>query len=149
VVAAELECDDWAVARTGRPLGLARSLARVAEWSISGARVNAEIALAQGGPRHLSDRVRRILSPAGPEGRGSRWGRVAAALLVLAPAFMLPSVPGAPVVRTAVLYRQQMEDGSGPAFLLLNAVTELGELPADLGAGPFDAETESADRPGG
>lgn len=140
LVATELDCDDRALERTGQPLGLARSVARVAEWSVLQP-IQPEVAMAGEG-RHLSTRVRRILAPRRPEERLPRWIRVTAVSLALAPLFLLPSVPGAPVVRGAVLYPAELTDGSGAAFMLLDAATALGELPqaADEEAAPVDGQ---------
>jgi hypothetical protein len=63
VQAAELVCDDHALAHTRQPLGLARSISRVAEWTLS-PRIPIEgvVAMAGGDGRSLSGRIRRILS---------------------------------------------------------------------------------------
>jgi hypothetical protein len=143
VVATELDCDDRALDRTGQPLGLARSVARVAEWSVA-PRIQPEVAMAGEG-RHLTTRVRRILAPRSPEGRTASWKLVAAVAFVLAPVSLLPSVPGAPVVRSAVLYPAELADGSGPAFMLLDAGAALGEVPETFEeeAAPADAQPSS------
>jgi beta-lactamase regulating signal transducer with metallopeptidase domain len=144
VVATELDCDDRALDRTGQPLGLARSVARVAEWSLARPRIQPEVAMAGEG-RHLSTRVRRILAPRRPEGRAPSWKLMAAVAFALAPVSLLPSVPGAPVVRSAVMYPAELADGSGPAFMLLDAATALGELPEALEeeAAPPDGQPSS------
>ena len=69
---------------------------------------------------------------------------------MVAPAFLLPSIPAAPVVRTAILYQSELADGRGPAFMLLDdAFTGLVELPAKLdGASPVSIEDPS-EQPGG
>jgi len=139
VVATELDCDDRALDRTGKPLGLARGVARVAEWSVARPRIQPEVAVAGEG-RHLATRVRRILAPRRPEGRIPCWKLWAAVAIAMAPVVLLPSVPGAPVVRRAVLYPAELADGSGPAFMLLDAAAAMGELPETFQEGVLPAE---------
>lgn len=56
---AELACDDWAIQRGASPLGLARSLARIAEWEpMAPAWMNAML----GGESGLVGRVQRLTS---------------------------------------------------------------------------------------
>jgi len=129
--ATELECDDQALERTGRPLGLARSLALVAEWSLLPRRVRSETALLQGKGHALSERVRRILAPQRPEGRPSRWAGLTVAVFVVAPAFLLPSVPAAPVVRRAILYELDAADGNEPTLMLLGALADIERSPEE------------------
>jgi Zn-dependent protease with chaperone function len=109
----ELLCDEWAVARTGRPLSLARCLAEVAGWSM-GVRPLPAPGMAAGASG-LGGRIRRLLD----EGRSPerpvrpRWlvaGVTAAALIVVAVAPGVsasgaaepPAVPKAPRVAAAV-----------------------------------------------
>jgi beta-lactamase regulating signal transducer with metallopeptidase domain len=108
--AADLECDDWSVARTRRPLELARSISRVAEWTLAtgGARRGKALALGRG--RRLSRRVSRILAGRRPA-RGPRWIRFAAAAVVLAPTLLLPAVPLAGA-RQAVVVRVEVTRGA-------------------------------------
>lgn len=92
---AELVCDDWAVARTGRPLDLARSISRVAEWAahLEGARpLAAMVRPGSAGSEGLGGRVGRILAPDG-RAPASRWRRAAAVGLFLSVGFFLPAVP--------------------------------------------------------
>jgi beta-lactamase regulating signal transducer with metallopeptidase domain len=133
--ATELACDDRALARTGRPLGLARSLARVAEWSLRPKMARSEIALVYAKDHGLTARIRRILALPGPDRRSSRWTALAAAVFVVAPVFLLPSVPAAPVVRKAVLYQLEAADGSEPTLMLLDGATEMEAEPAALDNG--------------
>jgi hypothetical protein len=87
---AELRCDDWAVAATGRPLALARCLTRVAGW---GGEVMPATAMA-GDPRWLAGRVARLLewdrqsSSAPPSG----WLRPTAAVALVAMALWIPGI---------------------------------------------------------
>lgn len=64
--AAEFLCDNWAVSRTGAPLALARCLAEVAGWRLSGRASDALLA-ATGRKSGLVDRIERLLDarPAG------------------------------------------------------------------------------------
>jgi beta-lactamase regulating signal transducer with metallopeptidase domain len=128
--ATELACDDRAVARTGRPLGLARSLARVAEWSVRPKIPRSEAALVHAGGNGLTARIRRILALPRPERRNSPWTCLAAVVFLVAPAFLLPSVPAAPVVRRAVLYQLDAADGSEPTLMLLGGAQEMEAQPA-------------------
>ena len=66
---AEFLCDDWATARTGSRLDLARCLAKVAEWSRSPA---PQPTASMAGISPLLDRVRRLLEPERTSPRGSR-----------------------------------------------------------------------------
>ncbi len=102
--AAELACDDWAVSRTQRPLDLARSISRVAEWS-RGAPPAPAAALA-GSRSGLSGRVRRILRGE----PGARWGRhvgIGLAVVVLGSALTLPTVRVGGAVEAVILRREQ------------------------------------------
>ncbi|HEY6323974.1 MAG TPA: M56 family metallopeptidase [Thermoanaerobaculia bacterium] len=71
----ELLSDEWAVARTGRPLSLAGCLAEVAGWSLAGRGVNTASrrttrlpvpGMAAGRPSQLAHRIRRLLDGAPP-----------------------------------------------------------------------------------
>lgn len=139
--ATELACDDRALARTGRPLGLARSLARVAEWSMGPRIPRSETALVYGRGNPLTARIRRILALPRPDRRSSPWAAVAAAVFVVAPAFLLPSVPAAPVVHKAVLYQLDAADGSEPTLMLLDGAAEMQAQPAVLENGKSEAAT--------
>jgi beta-lactamase regulating signal transducer with metallopeptidase domain len=78
---AELICDDWAVNRIPSPMDLARSISRVAEWSLPTSRRRAVLVGSQGG--RLSERVRRILGrPHGSAMGGRRRSVLVAAALV-------------------------------------------------------------------
>lgn len=142
--ATELDCDDRAVACTGRPLGLARSLARIAEWSVTSRRLHSEPALVSARRGRLSARVDRILAPTRPKRRSSRWSGLAAAVLV-APAFMLPSVPAAPVVRRAVLYELDASDGTAPTLMLLGETAEMEGRPLAPNDGMAEPSTEDSE----
>jgi Zn-dependent protease with chaperone function len=61
--AAEYMCDIWAVSRTGAPLALARCLAEVAGWRLSG-QASAALLAATGRKSGLSDRIERLLQAA-------------------------------------------------------------------------------------
>lgn len=61
--AAEYLCDGWAVSRTGTPLALARCLAEVAGWRLSG-RPSAALLPATGRKPGLADRIERLLAAA-------------------------------------------------------------------------------------
>ncbi len=138
--AMELACDDQALARTGRPLGLARSLARVAEWSLLPRRARTEIALVQRGGHRLTRRVHRILARRRPEERRSPLIRLAVAVFLVAPIFMLPSVPAAPVVRKAILYELDAADGREPTLMLLGAVAEASAPAGEPGPASIEPE---------
>lgn len=108
VDAAELVCDDWAVTRTRQPLGLARSILRVAEWALSPRTpIEGVVGMAGGDGRTLSGRIRRILSGRDVREPASRIRRVFAGSALLLPLMLLPSVPG-PVVRHAVIFVEQV-----------------------------------------
>lgn len=104
---AELICDDWAVGRIPEALDLARSISRVAEWSVPVARRKPVLAGSQGG--RLSERVRRILASraGGSSGGRLRGGVVATALVVALTQLPSVAVPGG--VRGIFVLREQVE----------------------------------------
>jgi Zn-dependent protease with chaperone function len=87
---AEIRCDDWAAAATGRPLALARCLTRVASW---GGDVMPAAAMA-GDPRWLVGRVTRLLDRKrqGPPMPTPRWLRPAAAVALAAMVLWMPGI---------------------------------------------------------
>lgn len=87
---AELRCDDWAAAATGRPLDLARCLTRVAAW---GGEAMPAAAMA-GDRRWLTGRVSRLLARdrQEPPAAAPRWLRPAAAAVLLALVIWVPGV---------------------------------------------------------
>jgi hypothetical protein len=114
MAAAELVCDDWALARTKRPLGLARLISRVTEWATS-ARFQLEapvVAMVGANGRSLADRVRRILSARGEARRALRWKRGLAATALLLPVLFLPPVPR-PSTLHAMVFIQEGGDLTG------------------------------------
>jgi beta-lactamase regulating signal transducer with metallopeptidase domain len=78
----ELLADEWAVARTGRPLSLARCLTEVAGWSIGPVRALPVPGMAGGAPQ-LAQRVRRLLEESRTGHRPWRSAALAAVLAVL------------------------------------------------------------------
>lgn len=88
----EMLSDEWAVARTGRPLSLAACLAEVAGWSI-GVPVLPVPGMADQ-PSSLGRRIRRLLddsrSPENPARRA--WLAAAMAVLVIAVAAAAPAI---------------------------------------------------------
>jgi len=113
--ASELACDDWAVTRLTRPLDLARSISRVAEWSRPRARPVPATALARS-RSGLSSRVRRILK--GESGaRGGRLLGLGLAGVVLGSALTLPTVRFGGAMEAVILRREGaswVDAGSGP-----------------------------------
>ncbi len=61
--AAEFLCDEWAVSRTGARLALARCLAEVAGWRLSGT-ASAALLAATGRKSSLADRIERLVASA-------------------------------------------------------------------------------------
>lgn len=86
----ELAADEWAVARTGRPLTLAGCLAEVALWSLGGAPVPAP-GMADGSP--LGERIRRLIDDGRRAERALPRG-LAAALAVVVLAAVALVAPG-------------------------------------------------------
>jgi len=114
VEAAELTCDDWAVLRTGEPLGLASSISRVAEWAIPPFAVPATVSMAGQGGRGLAHRVRRILFT--PRGRPEApWLRPVVALLLVVPLLWLPPVPTPSSTSMAIIVEDQEVFFAAPA----------------------------------
>ncbi|HEY0510777.1 MAG TPA: M56 family metallopeptidase [Thermoanaerobaculia bacterium] len=91
----EMLSDEWAVARTGRPLSLAGCLAEVAGWSV-GVRPLPVPGMADG-PSSLGRRIRRLLdetrSPDHPARRA--WLAAAMGVLVIAVAAAAPAISAA------------------------------------------------------
>ena len=95
---AEYLCDDWAVARTSRPVTLAKCLAAVAEWvgrapRMQTPRLRAVSAMVETGGSPLVRRVGRILSRRrAPHRRTSRIAAATAAFALAAVAAAMPRV---------------------------------------------------------
>jgi beta-lactamase regulating signal transducer with metallopeptidase domain len=91
----EMLSDEWAVARTGRPLSLAGCLAEVAGWSAGVRRL--PVPSMADRPSSLGVRIRRLLAESrSPEHPGRRAGlAVAMGLLVIAVAAAAPAISAA------------------------------------------------------
>jgi beta-lactamase regulating signal transducer with metallopeptidase domain len=91
----EMLSDEWAVARTGRPLSLAACLAEVAGWSVGTPYLPVPGMADQ--PSSLGRRIRRLLdhtrSPENPACRA--WLAAAMAVLVIAVAAAAPAISAA------------------------------------------------------
>ena len=151
--AAELVCDDWAVNRTRQPLGLARSIVRVAEWAVSPRTpVEGVVGVADGDGRTLSGRIRRILSGCSAREPASRIRRVLAGSALLLPLMLLPSVPN-PGVRPAAIFVEQvtvMGEGEGSrerrqVRVLLDRAVRVGNSTAEEAVFVRRFDWESAD----
>jgi len=92
--AAELLCDAWAVARTGRPLALARCLTEVAGWRLSRRACPASLAVL--GRTRLSERIERLIECDGETACATDdWSRTRDfVMLVAALAGLVTMVPG-------------------------------------------------------
>jgi len=112
--ASELACDDWALARTRRPLGLARSISRVAEWALTPrAPLEGVVGMAGGDGRTLSGRIRRILSGRSTYEPPSRIRRALAGSALILPLLLLPTAPSPAVGRTAIFVERVAVMGDG------------------------------------
>ncbi len=91
----EMLSDEWAVARTGRPLSLAGCLAEVAGWSVGVRRL--PVPSMADRPSSLGVRIRRLLDEArSPEHPARRaWLAVAMGVLVIAVAAAAPAISAA------------------------------------------------------
>ncbi len=91
----EMLSDEWAVARTGRPLSLAGCLAEVAGWSAGRRRL--PVPSMADRPSSLGVRIRRLLDEArSPEHPARRaWLAVAMGVLVIAVAAAAPAISAA------------------------------------------------------
>lgn len=118
---AEYLCDDWAVARTSRPITLAKCLAAVAEWVGRAPRLDTPnlqpmSAMVESGGSPLVRRVGRILSGRGAPGR--RTSRVAfvgsvcglALLAGVAPRISIASAAGP---RRGITFVRAVVEGDG------------------------------------
>ena len=102
---AEYLCDDWAVARTSRPLMLAKCLAAVAEWvgrapRMTTPRLHPMSAMVESGGSPLVRRVGRILG--GRRAPHARTSRVAFAASLCAIAVLAGVVPRVSVAHVAL-----------------------------------------------
>ncbi|MCB9892298.1 MAG: M56 family metallopeptidase [Planctomycetes bacterium] len=91
----EILCDAWAVRVTGEPLGLARCLAKVAEWLLEGRSApcrHAVPAMAQSGSA-LGERIRALL-----DGSSARPSRAGASVFLVIPVLVATAV-AAPYVQ--------------------------------------------------
>jgi beta-lactamase regulating signal transducer with metallopeptidase domain len=91
----EMLSDEWAVARTGRPLSLAGCLAEVAGWSVGHRRL--PVPSMADRPSSLGVRIRRLLDEArSPEHPARRaWLAAAMGVLVIAAAAAAPAISAA------------------------------------------------------
>jgi|RhiMetdeSRZDD1v2_1073273.scaffolds.fasta_scaffold95756_3 beta-lactamase regulating signal transducer with metallopeptidase domain len=118
---AEYLCDDWAVARTSRPITLAKCLAAVAEWvgrapAAETPRLHPLSAMVESGGSPLVRRVGRILSGRGaPAARNTRvaLGVSACAFVVLAGAAPRVSVASAAASARAFTFVRAIVDENG------------------------------------
>jgi beta-lactamase regulating signal transducer with metallopeptidase domain len=92
---AEMLSDEWAVARTGRPLSLAACLAEVAGWSVGSSAL--PVPGMADRPSSLGRRIRRLLDETrAPEAPGRRvWLAAAMGVLVIAVAAAAPAISAA------------------------------------------------------
>lgn len=88
----EYRCDDWAAARTGRPLSLARCLTEVAAWRVGAAGRLPVPAIADGSS--LGRRVRRLLDGGEADRPAPRWLKPLALAAVAAVAVVGPGAVG-------------------------------------------------------
>ena len=103
---AEYLCDDWAVARTSRPVMLAKCLAAVAEWvgrapRMTTPRLHPMSAMVESGGSPLVRRVGRILG--GHRAPNARTPRVAVAVSVCALAVLAGVAPRVSVAHPAMM----------------------------------------------
>jgi beta-lactamase regulating signal transducer with metallopeptidase domain len=94
---AECLSDDLAVAASGRPLGLARSLVDVASWTVAETLAFPAAAGALSARSRLGQRVERLMDPVRRLERPGRLLLPLAAVAVLATALVTPVVSGSPV----------------------------------------------------
>ncbi len=94
---AELQCDDWAVEQTGRPITLAKCLTRVAGWRQADATVFQASTMASSSTSQFGARVRRLLDRNYPLPRAEvpRWLQVAVLPVLLLTVAAVPSVVSA------------------------------------------------------
>ena len=138
---AEYLCDDWAVARTSRPVMLAKCLAAVAEWvgrapRMTTPRLHPMSAMVEPGGSPLVRRVGRILAVRRAPHVLTPRGALAASVCTLALlAGVAPRVsvahPAVTVNRFAFLRAVVRETGSGPDALFV--------FRTPIGPGVFDA----------
>ncbi len=129
----EVLSDEWAVARTGRPLSLAACLAEVAGWSVG--RPMLPVPGMADRPSSLGRRIRRLLdgtrSPEHPERR--TWLAVAMGLLVIAVAALAPAVSAArpePPAQTTAAAPTASAPSLAPAAIDVNDATDTPSHPA-------------------
>jgi beta-lactamase regulating signal transducer with metallopeptidase domain len=158
--AAEFQCDDWAVQRTGSSLSLARCLARVATW-LDRAPHPTPLASMAASRSSLVRRVERILAatPSIPPRRTAVLTRPAAALGVIALAAIVPCVAAIDAPRSdggrAGATRSTVAPGTAPSTASSSAVpwtrpaaaaVPLAESWQDAPAAPLRLALASPDR---
>ena len=120
--AAELTCDDWALARTGERYGLGSSISRVAEWASSAMQHHAIVSMVGSDGGAVSSRVRRILL--GTRREEPFWLRGLAAAVFAVPLLWLPTVPAPSTVHASIIIEER----------------EIGPVPDVVSAEPDAAE---------
>ena len=103
--AAELACDDWALARTGERYGLASSISRVAEWASSATQHPATVSMVGGDGGAVFSRVRRILL--GTRREEPFWLRGLTAAVIAAPLLWLPIVPAPSTAHASIIIEER------------------------------------------
>lgn len=156
----EMLSDEWAVARTGRPLSLADCLAEVAGWSLGARRLPVPGMADQ--PSSLGRRIRRLLdetrSPENPARRA--WLAAGMGVLVIAVAAAAPAVSTAreekPAAKTAeakartavtVDVRDATDTPSHPEALAMAEVDRHREARHHDGDDDDDYEMDDEDSP--
>jgi Zn-dependent protease with chaperone function len=130
--AAEFLCDSWAVSRTGTPLALARCLAEVAGWRLSGDPSPALLA-ATGRKSGLADRIERLVetsdcSQTWTDLRRRRWLLLAGGLLLGIAAWCFPRVE---VALAEAATKLSAEAVPGEAAVGAHDISRVGERTAN------------------
>jgi beta-lactamase regulating signal transducer with metallopeptidase domain len=129
----EVLSDEWAVARTGRPLSLAACLAEVAGWSVG--RPPLPVPGMADRPSSLGRRIRRLLdgTPSLEHPARRTWLAVAMGVLVVAVAALAPAVSAArpePPAQTPAAAPTASAPSFTPVAIDVNDATDTPSHPA-------------------
>lgn len=127
--AAEVQCDDWAVAHDVSAVSLASCLAQVAEWTLD--RRAASALAATGSRGSLTVRIERLLADRTPDAWSTRWRSRLSLLAAFSFGLFFASI--APRLDESLWARDPVEEDLEERQQLWNEITsEISALQSDL-----------------